>query len=534
MKNRLKYTFLAAMLMGFGGCSDNYLNTVPTDATGAVTAFETTDNAAMVVNGLARIMVRETSATSVYQQGLAGEAGIRHWYGNFTGNTMTIPAGTSGSYGPSVQVAAGDWHEDTNSQFTSYPWWYYYQLVSNANSVLAYVDAATGPDSEKQRLKAQALTFRAYAFTQLIQLYGYRWADSNNGATPGIVLRLDPTVTPLALSTMADTYLRIYDDLDEAIRLFETSGWTRLKDDFWTPNVNVAYATYARAAINKSDYAKACEMAVKARTGYDLMTVTEYNAGFYEPNREWIWGGYTASDQRMGYYSYHSNIAYNGYAAISTASTKCMEKNYYEQIPATDIRKALFLDATGYTTNATTGLVLDNEANKPLLDFVKAKAKEIISTVSLGSNRIFEYMQFKVACSAGPGIGKMNYIRSSEMYLIEAEAQYKSGNETRARQLLVELTKDSGRDPNFTCTETGAALFEKIKFVAQIELWGEGFDWFMVKRWGDKIVHKSYGQGGNHHINYNGTYGPEEKNKQTWMIPLLETDYNPLAKGLAQ
>ncbi|MDR0824255.1 MAG: RagB/SusD family nutrient uptake outer membrane protein [Prevotella sp.] len=532
MKKILNNIFMAALLIAFMGCSDDYLNTAPTNATGAATAFETTENAAMVVNGLARIMVRNPSSTSVYQQGLGGEAGIKLWYGDFTGNTMTIPAGTSGSYGPTVDVASGNLHDNTSSPITSYPWWYYYQIVSNANSVLKYVDDATGPDSEKQRLKAQAFTYRAYAFTQLVQLYGNRWADSNNGATPAIVLRVEPTVTSLALSTMADTYKQIYDDLDEAISLFTTSGWQRDKDDFWTPTINVAYATYARAAINKLDYAKAIEMAVKARAGYPLMTVAEYKAGFFDVNREWIWGGYTSADQTMAYYSYHANIAYDGYAARSTASTKCIEKSYYEQIPATDIRKALFLDATGYSTNATNGMVLDNAANKPLLDFVKAK----VSGSALNSNRIFEYMQFKIACKATPGIGYLNFFRSSEMYLIEAEAQCKLGTPagaTRAQQLLVELTKDSGRDPNFTCTETGAALFEKIKFMSQIELWGEGFDWFMTKRWNDKIIHKSYGKGGNYHINYNGEFGPEEKNKQTWMIPLLETDYNPLAKGLA-
>jgi hypothetical protein len=526
LMKKIVHTILIVGLIGFSRCSEDYLNTAPTDSTGAATAFETTKNAEMIINGLARIMVRNPSST-VYQQGFGGEAGIKLWYGCFPGNTMAIPASVAVNYAATVDVAAGNLHTDSGSKNTSYPWWYYYQLVSNANSVLKYIDAATGPDTEKQRIKAQAYTYRAYAFTMLVQLYGYRWTDSNGGLTPGIVLRLEPTSNPMYLSTMAATYEQIYNDLNKAVDLFEVSGWQRDKDDFWTPNINVAYAVYARAAINKSDYPTAIAMAEKARAGYPLMTVAEYQAGFYESNREWIWGGYTNTEQSQAYYSYHANIAYNGYAAMSTANAKCIVKSYYEQIPSTDIRKELFLDPTGYATNATTGQVNDVEANKPLQDRVKEKVPTI------GNNRIYAYMQLKIACKASPGIGYLNYFRSSEMYLIEAEAQYRSGNEDRARQLLVELTKDSGRDPAYTCTETGVGLLDEIKFMSQIELWGEGHDWFMVKRWGDRIIHKSYTNGGNFHINLDGNFGPEEKNKQTWVIPLLETDYNPLAKGLA-
>jgi hypothetical protein len=55
----------------------------------------------------------------------------------------------------------------------------------------------------------------------------------------------------------------------------------------------------------------------------------------------------------------------------------------------------------------------------------------------------------------------------------------------------------------------------------------------MTKRWGDRIIHTSFAEGGNFLAACAGEFGPEEKNKQTWVIPLLETDFNPLAKGMA-
>ena len=91
-------------------------------------------------------------------------------------------------------------------------------------------------------------------------------------------------------STLAETYTQIYKDLDEAISLYGESGMNRKEGDVWMPNVNVAHAIYARAALTKQDYAKALSEAKLAREGYPLMNNTEYYAGFCNPTGEWIMG----------------------------------------------------------------------------------------------------------------------------------------------------------------------------------------------------------------------------------------------------
>ncbi|MDR1371461.1 MAG: RagB/SusD family nutrient uptake outer membrane protein [Dysgonamonadaceae bacterium] len=519
----------------FTACSDDYLDTAPTSSTGTATAFETTDNASMVINGICRIMTRQYGS---YGQGFNGEGTVKMYYGNYQGTAFVYPA--TGW----TNTVTGSYHDSNSATYTAYPWYYYYQIASGANSVLFYINDAQGTDSEKQRIKAQALTFRAYAYTMLIQLYGYRWQDSNNGTTPGIILRLEPTSESLPLSTVGETYDQIYKDLNEAISLFGESNWTRDSKDVWSPNINVAYATFARAAINKLDYSKAIEMSVKAREGYPLMTNAEYLSGFCDPNQEWIWGSYGGTTETLYFYSYHAYIAYNSNAGAVKNQPKCINREYYDKIPETDVRRRLFLDPSdcsysatnlGYSTTngqavgsagSTSGASEAGNRNEGLLT---KKARAAFPTIDV-AGLIFAWMQFKVSCTEAPGVGYLNHFRSSEMYLIEAEAQYKTGNEDRARQLLVELTKNSGRNPEYSCTQSGENLFNEIKFVAQIELWGEGFDWFMMKRWNDKIIHHSFANGGNYVSAYNGEIGPEEKNKQTWVIPLKETDYNPLAK----
>nr|MBP6064221.1 RagB/SusD family nutrient uptake outer membrane protein [Bacteroidales bacterium] len=61
-------------------------------------------------------------------------------------------------------------------------------------------------------------------------------------------------------------------------------------------------------------------------------------------------------------------------------------------------------------------------------------------------------------------------------------------------------------------------------------LWGEGFDWFDLKRWGDSVQRKNFASGGNFVATLDVTIQPNEANKWTWMIPQRETDYNKAIK----
>lgn len=63
-------------------------------------------------------------------------------------------------------------------------------------------------------------------------------------------------------------------------------------------------------------------------------------------------------------------------------------------------------------------------------------------------------MSFKFKCIDKVGAMPFNLFRSSEMYLIEAEANchLTPSKEAEARQLLKELIRDSGRDLNILAT----------------------------------------------------------------------------------
>ena len=64
---------------------------------------------------------------------------------------------------------------------------------------------------------------------------------------------------------------------------------------------------------------------------------------------------------------------------------------------------------------------------------------------------------------------------------MEAEALARTGNAEGARQVLFELAKN--RDPNYVLsTNSGEALIQEILTQRRIELWGEGFRFYDLKR----------------------------------------------------
>jgi len=497
--------------VSLASCSKEYLTTSPTDATSTSTVFATTENAKMAVNGLAKMMTTQYLSS----QGFNGEGTIKMYYGNYPGNNFFV--NLSGW----AAIINSTYNENISSIYCYYPWYYYYKIIGNANSIIVNVDGATGSAAEKSFLKAQALTYRAYSFLMLAQLYGNRWDDSNDGATDGAILRLDESTGDMARSTLLQTYQQIYKDLDEAIALYTSAGLSRSAN--YEVDASVAYAIYARAAITRKDYATAEAYAVKARTGYPLMTNAEYKAGFNAPNQEWIWGSYGASDETLYYYSYFAYIGYNSSASAVRTYPKCISRELYNKIPSTDVRKALFLDPTGYTYTTSSGNASSSTA-------LYKRAFELYPNL-YSTSSVYAYMQFKVSAADQPGVGNLNHFRSAEMYLIEAEAKYYQGKAaTDVQNLLIALNKGSGRDAAYTCTKTGTDLLNEIKLYRAIELWGEGFDWFDMKRWNDTIDRKAYAAGGNFITSLAVSIAPSANNKWTWKVPQKETDYNTLAE----
>lgn len=540
MKKIINKLFAGSLLAGMmlvSSCAGDYLDTAPTDSTGATDAVGTTANAMKALNGIAKIM---TTQHSYFGGGFAGENNIMIQYESYPSENYNYNYYASG-WSP---IFNQEFHTRTNSIYDAYALYYYYTIAGNANTILANIDNAEGTEAERNFVKASALTFRAYAFEKLVHYYCWRWQDSNNGASQGIVLRLDESTGGQGYATLAETYAQIYKDLDEAIMLFEQSGMDRNASQVWMPNINVAHAIYARAALTKQDYTKALTEAKLARQNYPLMSNAEYHAGFCNPTSEWIFGSFGSAQENNWYWSYGTQYACNGYYANAAGAANgagSIGRELINRIPNNDARKALFLTEDkfpGYNFNDGSAMDLgygilgmgDDEKKADAL-WEEAAAycqKMAVSGLEAPYQAGYMYLggQLKFYVFDTPGVSYLPFIRSSEMVLVEAEANYFLNDETAARAALVELNATSGRNPEYTCDKSGEALWNEIMDYRELELWGEGFAWSDYKRWNRDIVRHSFAEGGNAHISVAKTIPASGVNKWTWDVPLNETDYN--------
>lgn len=540
MKKIINKLFAGSLLAGMmlvSSCAGDYLDTAPTDSTGATDAVGTTANAMKALNGIAKIM---TTQHSYFGGGFAGENNIMIQYESYPSENYNYNYYASG-WSP---IFNQEFHTRTNSIYDAYAWYYYYTIAGNANTILANIDNAEGTEAERNFVKASALTFRAYAFEKLVHYYCWRWQDSNNGASQGIVLRLDESTGGQGYATLAETYAQIYKDLDEAIMLFEQSGMDRNASQVWMPNINVAHAIYARAALTKQDYTKALTEAKLARQNYPLMSNAEYHAGFCNPTSEWIFGSFGSAQENNWYWSYGTQYACNGYYANAAGAANgagSIGRELINRIPNNDARKALFLTEDkfpGYNFNDGSAMDLgygilgmgDDEKKADAL-WEEAAAycqKMAVSGLEAPYQAGYMYLggQLKFYVFDTPGVSYLPFIRSSEMVLVEAEANYFLNDETAARAALVELNATSGRNPEYTCDKSSEALWNEIMDYRELELWGEGFAWSDYKRWNRDIVRHSFAEGGNAHISVAKTIPASGVNKWTWDVPLNETDYN--------
>jgi hypothetical protein len=386
-------------------------------------------------------------------------------------------------------------HRNINSGNLEWVWAYYYDIVDNANIILKNIDNATDAAlnvSRVQSIKAQALTYRAFSFFQLVQLYADRYAIGSSNTQLGIPLVIEPTQVGLARSTVEEVYSQINKDLDDAIALFTSSTTTRLNAS--EINLRVAQGIKARVALTTGQYATAEAMAVAARTGFSLISTANYGYGWNKAsgNPEWMWGAVLIDEQQTSYASFFSHIDpyFGGYATLG--NHKIVSTAVYNYMSDNDERKKTFKTIAG---KARVGKKFTGNGG-------------FTNTGQSGWTNDYLYMH------------------SGEMYLIEAEAiARQGGRDAEAQTALFNLV--SKRDPTYVKSVlTGDPLIQEILMQRRCDLWGEGFRFFDLKR-----LNLDLNRAGLGHTtslwNAAGYFPAGDKNF-VFLIPKQEIDSNPL------
>ncbi len=539
MKRKFIYALLGACMV-FTSCSHDYLEQKPQSSVDPSTVFADYTNAQMLVNGLGRMMVTQYLGT----QGLNGEGTFNLYYGDMQGDGLQKCNYTGWS-----NTINGGYHQTNNNTNAQFSWYYYYRMIGNCNQILTNIPTdIAADDTERQDgwdyIEAQALTYRAYAFFRLSQMYSRRWSD-RQGDSRGVIIRLTTDQDETPASSLKETYTQIYQDLDKAIAKFNSCGYKR--SDTWQTNVNVAHAIYSRVALTREDWQTCIEHSQAARKGYSIMGSEEYAKGFNAPNSEWIWAAYNSDAQTIYYYSYFAYAASNSNTSNCRSYPAAITKSVVKDIPAEDTRLQLYcipteqelpenmlsrVTGSGAVVQTTTAnlnkLTGDAKTFAQLQNQFYTRIRDEYSGRIHPDVSLFYYLSTKFLSTDEMGVGQVCLFRAAEMLYNEAEAQHQLGNDSQAAKLLEQTV--TPYNPSYTCSLTGDELFEEIKKYRKFDLQGEGFNWFDLKRWGDTLVRPSYTQGGSWNTSFTG-YGPAEKNDWTFVYPQMETQYNSLVVG---
>jgi len=486
-----KYLAIGAVVIGsvaITSCKDDYMDTVPSSSISENTINTSLNNLYLAINGIHREMV---SQESIYQC-LGGAPGINMCMDveaddiNWKTNTW-------------MQAAYLGWTANMNNQsgYNSNVWRLYYQWILNANKILEGLEKVTNNDANLYNLvKGEALCFRAWAHFQLVQTYAKRYAAGGSNTQDGVPYRVSSAGGELARSSVEEVYSKINADLTEACTLLDGQkpGVTHYSD-------MVAWGLKARVALAMQDYTNAAQYAAKAITiaeanGYKLMTGTQLNCGFSNittDTKEALYAAVTANDQTVYFYSFYAYMSWNFNSSAVRQGVKCINAETYNTMSTTDLRRAWW-DPTG-------------KAAVPATNYAK----------NIYQNRKF------TARSTADAVGDVAFMRLAELYLTEAEALARTGKAADAQTVFTKFQVT--RDPSYVSKgNTGDALVTEIMNSRRVELWGEGFRFFDLKRLNEPIK-----RGSNFIITFcSFTEKAAGTEGWVWEIPKAETDYNSL------
>lgn len=554
---------LGLLLIGsMASCASDYLDTEPIASVTNAQVGKSTEDLMKAVNGIGWFMnypqvVNGEVNGGGYPCGTTGEPYMMSYFGDCYGqdtyqNHFAVFQG--GDMIRMLYVANNSYYSQAKA------WGFYYTLIRQANAILDMVDGAEESiEGQRNQIKAQALTFRAHAYVRLLQIFGPRWQDSNNGERKCIVLRLHQGTEALPLVTMNEVLNQIYADCTEATTLFADPATYNERPNWSVPTYEVACGTFARAALLKQDWATAEKWAAEAQKGHQIMTNAQWCGGFMEACDDYLWTNSVNQDDRLTNVSWAAYNACNGnYPNYWQIGSGNINIDLYEQMDPKDIRRTRFLipdqinidKAQFYKATVINPTTMffegSNKKNRQILAAITtfmeqatpptpssglevATAYTDIGGRGTAPTYVFGAQVKFYAMGGSMQLCQYPFMRATEMLLTQAEACAMQGKTGDAQALISKLTQM--RVPGSAAvTLTGDELIEFIRTQRRIELWGEGTTFFDLKRWNKHNVRRAWVENdptsGNCPATYAIDIAPDEVNHWVFMLPRVESDYN--------
>jgi len=467
------YTGVMLLLVGATSCKKEFLEVTPTQQINAKDAFSSQAKIQAAMTG-----IYDLTTFSGYTNNMILSADVK-------GNDVMVVSG-SGNY--SRFVSQYQFIETINNSDV-YAWWQYsYKVVSNANQFVENIPASPISDALKTEYLAEARALRAYTYFWLVRWFAQPY--SVNPEALGVPILRKP-LGPSEASPSRDKVKDVYAFMIEDLKYAETNLPTTGRTSIYRLSVPAIQGILARIYLNMGNWAEASRYAKLARAAKPMSTAAALLTGFNNPTSEWIYAINVRTDDNQGFLAVSS--FYDPYD-VGYSSFRVTDE-FFNSFAANDERKKQFLVKSSPTAAATTAAYRRRGEGYLInkFDFTTTNA----------NNQVL--------------------MRSAEMYLIEAEAEARLGNETAAKQALLAVQQRAGV-ATAVSANTGNAFVEEILAERNKELYGEGHKFFDLLRT-NKGVNRT---GSTTHwkiVNF-----PSGDNRLVSPIPQLELDANPVLK----
>jgi tetratricopeptide (TPR) repeat protein len=410
-------------------------------------------------------------------------------------------------FGTWYNISTGLGPDYTNCQF---PWRWYYKWAFNANELITLVPDPDNASPEVLAALGKAYFYRAIVYFDLARLYlNGSYVNNPGGLTVPRVTEETVDVANNPRLTALELYPMILADLEKAA-LYLKEAPTMAKN---IPSLAATNGLFARVYLEIGNWVEAEKYAKLAQSGFTPLTQAQWldrQSGFNTPNNNnsWIWCTTVTSNNDVvqtgicNWTSFMCPEQYYGYAGPGMDAF-CIDRHLYDLIPETDFRKK------SYKKPGATAAEIES-------DYPDATQIRDYSTLKFRPGQ-GNFEDYSVASATSVPL-----MRVEEMMLIEAEAAARQSSDgSRGKQLLENFVK-TYRDPTYVSTGSSSDLIvNEIWVQRRIELWGEGFSTFDIKRL-NKGITRSY-TGTNHPVSrrYNTSTSP------TWMnYCIVRTEFN--------
>lgn len=485
MKNLLKITGIATLLLFGVSCSEEFLEQEPSEFLTTDQIADAADKNPAVVRGTLTGIYSLMVETRTGGTGGHDDFGHKGYdiFGDMLSGDMALSVSTYGWYRASITEfgATQDFTELDNYQV----WRYYYRIIRSANTVIA---ALGGNDvvpeiEENQHIMGQAKAIRAHSYFYLTQYFAKDF-DPSEEILPLYDDLEDQNGPKVATSEIFNLIER---DLTDAISLL--NGFTRSEKNEINESVAKGILAYVYAARGDK-WQEVYDLTNDAMAGYSIITGDGVVGGFNDVNDpSWMWGVDLTSDVGLGLVSWWGQIDRFTYSYAWAGDAKAIDADLYAAIPDNDLRKAQFEAPSGGYADLM-----------PLYKF---------------------YDPARVIGGQNPVTTDYVFMRVEEMYLLNAEAAANMGMDGEAVNSLKTLLSERVDDVAYLDGLSGQALLDEIYLQTRIELWGEGKSYLAMKRNKATVVR------GPNHLTFVGVPIPYDDERLTFEIPESEIQNNP-------